>query len=105
MSSLDVLNSDREVQLVRLGFEWLEESVDVLGFVGLQVTVGVLNVKHSEVEVPVVQLLELGEVDRVLQLGDSEVLDLDRVRDGEFHADRDGRHLVSVLEQLEACPA
>ena len=66
---------------------------------------GVLNIENTEVEVSVVQLLELGEVDGVLQLGDSEVFDFDRVCDRELHADRYRWHLVSVLEQLEACSA
>ena len=56
--------------------------------IGLESSLWILNLKYPEVMVLSVELLKASHVNLILELGDAEVLDLDRVCDSPFEADR-----------------
>lgn len=60
----------------------------MLGLVALQGTLRVLDLKHAEIIVFPVQFFELGGVDLVLKLGDSQVFYFDWVGDRPLETDR-----------------
>ena len=101
--SLNIANLNGQVQHVVLGFERAEQGEYVADLIGLESSLGVLDLEHPEVVVLSVELLETGHVDLILELGDAEIFDLDGVRDGPFKADWNGRQIISVLNKLELC--
>ena len=48
-----------------------------------------------------IELLKAAQVNLVLKLRDSQILDFDRVSDGPLEANGNGRQVVRVLDQLE----
>ena len=69
--------------------------------IGTQGTLRVLDLEDSEVMVLLVELLHTTHVNLVLQLGDTEILDLDRVSDGPLETNRYRRKVISVLDELQ----
>lgn len=62
---------------------------------------GVLNLKDSEVMVVLIKLLHTAHINLVLQLSDTEILDLNRVGNRPLETDRYRRQVVRVLDELE----
>ena len=73
--------------------------------VGAQCALRVLDLKDPEVVVLLIQLLHTAHVNLVFELGDTQVLNFDRVGDCPLEADRYRRQIVGVLDELELCTA
>ena len=73
----------------------------MLSLVTLQGTLGVLDLKDTEVEVLLVQLFKQRRVNLVLELCDAEILYFDWVGNGPLETNRHWRQLVGVLQHLE----
>ena len=59
--------------------------------IGLESSLRVLDLEHPEVVVLRVELLKACHINLILELGDTEIFNLDRVCDSPFEADRYGR--------------
>ena len=99
--SLDICDLDGQVQEVLFGFEGPEKSVDELNLIGEECALGVLNLEDPEIVVVFIHLLKQGRVDLVLQLGDTQVFNLDGVCDSPLATDRDRRESVDFLLKLK----
>lgn len=99
--TFDVANLDRKVKGILFGLERAEESENVTNLVRAESTLRVRDFEDSEIMVILIKLLHTAHIDLVLQLGNAEVLDLDRVCDSPLESDRYRGQVVSVLDKLE----
>jgi hypothetical protein len=97
--SFDITDLDRQIYGIILGLKRTEQSVDVLRVVRGKCAFWVLDFKDTEVIIALVQLLKGSGVDLILELGDSQVLDLNGIGDSPLKTDRCWRQVVNVLEQ------
>lgn len=74
-------------------------------FVGAECALRVLNLENAEVMVILVKFFHATHIDLVLQLGDTKVLDLNRVGDSPLETDRYRWQVIRVLDELELSTA
>lgn len=99
--TFDIADLDGQVKCVFLSLEGSEKREDVADFVGAERALGVLNLENAEIVVILVKFLHATHIDLVLQLGDTKVLDLNRVGDGPLETDRYRWQVIRVLDELE----
>ena len=86
--TFDVANLDRKVKGILFGLERAEKGKDVTDLVRAEGTLRVRYFEDSEVMVILVKLLHTAHIDLILQLGNTEVLDLNRVCDSPLESNR-----------------
>ena len=77
--SLDITDLDWEVDCVLFSLKGSEKSVDVLSVISSKGSLWILNFKDSEIVIVLIQSLESSCVNLILQLGNTQVLNLDRI--------------------------
>ena len=99
--TFDITDLDWEINSVLLGFKRSEQGVDVLGVIWSQSAFWILNFENSKVEIALIERLELCSIDLVLELGNTQVLDLNRVSHSPVESNRGRRHVVDIFEESQ----
>jgi hypothetical protein len=98
--SFYICNFNWKVKEILFSLKWPEKSIDELNFIGKESSLWVLNLKDSKIVVIFIHLLKQSCIDLIFQLGNTQILNLNRVCDSPFTANRNRRKGIYFLLKL-----
>jgi len=103
--ALNVADLDWQVYSILFCLKWSKKGINVLSIVGRKSPLRILYFEDSEIVVALVKGLQSGCIDLVLELGDTEVFDLNRISNCPFKTYWGRRQIVDVFEQTQISPS
>lgn len=99
--ALNIADLNWQVDSILFCLKWSEKGINVLSIVGRESTLRILYLEDSEIVVALVKGLESGCVDLVLELGDTEVFDLNRISNCPFKTYWGRRQVIDIFKQTQ----